>query len=115
MKTSTKHTPEADGHRANAKGGTRHGETVPVLSEERAPKLPHEHDESSSSQDSGPREVIRQAHKDLKAGIQDGGLGPPMDDTYQREFRSDHDSSGASDAQTPEHGGPASGPRVHRR
>lgn len=107
MKAENKQTG-ADGTNA------QHGETVPVMSEGRAPKLPHERDESSSSQDSGPREVIRQAHKDVKAGIQDSDIGPPMDRTYERQFRKEHDASGAADAQAPEHGGPPSGPRVHR-
>jgi hypothetical protein len=93
---------------------TPQGETVPVMSEGRAPRLPHERDESSSSQNSAPRDVIRQAHKDVKAGIKDDDLGPPMDDTYAREFRSEDDTSGAADAQPPEKGGPQSGPRVHR-
>ena len=90
------------------------GETTSIMSGERAPKLPHEIDESCSSQGSGPREVIEQARKDAEAGLEDDDLGPPMDATYHREFRSQGDASGASDAQPPEKGGPISGPRVHR-
>lgn len=65
------------------------GETLPVMSEGSAPRLPHERDESSSSQGSAPREVIEQASKDIARGIQDSDLGPPMDDTYERAFRKD--------------------------
>lgn len=36
-----------------------------------APRQPNEHDESADSQASGPRRVIRQAHDDLAAGLQD--------------------------------------------
>jgi hypothetical protein len=73
------------------------GETLPVMSDGSAPKLPHERDESSSSQQSEPREVIEQASKDLAAGIVDGDMGPPMDDTYFREFREGDDASGCGD------------------
>lgn len=90
------------------------GETVTITTDGRAPKLPHERDESASSQASGPREVIQQAQRDLDAGMKDSDLGPPMDETYSREFRAEDDESGASDAQPPERGGPLAGPRVHR-
>lgn len=92
----------------------KQGETLPVMSDGRAPRLPHERDESSSSQSSEPRENIQQAAKDIEAGIKDGDLGPPMDDTYHREFRKGDNQAGSADAQVPEHGGPRTGPRVHK-
>lgn len=76
-------TPEPGGSR-----GMPPGETVPVQGGERAPRLPHERDESSSSQELGEsRDVIEQAARDTEAGIQDSSLGPPMDALYQRRFR----------------------------
>lgn len=108
MNTSPRHPKEP------CKDVPCQGETVTIMSDGRGPKLPHERDESCSSQDSGPREVIEQAHRDVEAGIEDDDLGPPMNDTYEREFRAEDDESGAMDAQPPERGGPKAGPRVHR-
>jgi hypothetical protein len=39
--------------------------------EQPSPRQPNEHDESADSQASGPRRIIRQAHDDLAAGLQD--------------------------------------------
>ena len=39
--------------------------------EQPTPRLPNERDESSDSQASGPRRVMRQAHDDIAAGLQD--------------------------------------------
>ena len=118
-------TPRAQSRQTNAQQGaqqgTEHktsaahqGETVSIMSDGRGPQLPHERDESSSSQDSGPRPIIEQAGRDIEAGLEDDDLGPPMNDTYTREFRAGDDESGARDAQPRERGGPACGPRVHR-
>lgn len=38
-----------------------------------APRMPHERDESEDSQESEPREVIRQAYDDVEHGLQDTG------------------------------------------
>ncbi|GAA4327947.1 hypothetical protein GCM10023144_13180 [Pigmentiphaga soli] len=38
------------------------------------PRLPHEHDESGHSQESGPRKVIRQAYDDVQSGQEDTDL-----------------------------------------
>lgn len=117
-RTSSPNSPHSQSQPQQAQPGAAHavhqGETVSITSDGRGPQLPHERDESSSSQDSGPREVIQQAHRDLEAGLKDDDLGPPMDETYAREFRAEDDASGARDAQPPERGGPVSGPRVHR-
>jgi hypothetical protein len=37
----------------------------------KAPRLPHEHDESSDSQKDEPDPVIEQAHKDIERGLVD--------------------------------------------
>lgn len=38
------------------------------------PRLPHEHDESDDSQQSGPRDDMRQAYVDVMSGQQDTDL-----------------------------------------
>ncbi len=38
------------------------------------PRLPHEHDESEDSQQSGPRDDMRQAFDDIMSGQQDTDL-----------------------------------------
>ena len=38
------------------------------------PRLPHERDESDDSQQSGPRDDIRQAYQDIMSGQQDTDL-----------------------------------------
>ncbi|PHV10147.1 hypothetical protein [Chitinimonas sp. BJB300] len=43
----------------------------PVLGVEATPKLPHERDQSLSSQASRPRKVIRQAQQDIDNGLVD--------------------------------------------
>jgi hypothetical protein len=65
----------------------RQGHTRPVQGkEESAPRLPHERDESSDSQDTGaPRPLMRKAHDDIAAGRVDTDRGTPMDETYQRQ------------------------------
>jgi hypothetical protein len=50
-------------------------------------RLPHEHDESSDSQESAPREVIKRAHDDLQSGRQDTDRAAPMDELYGRTLR----------------------------
>lgn len=39
--------------------------------DESAPRLPHERDASSDSQESAPRRVLQQAHDDIEQGQQD--------------------------------------------
>ncbi|WP_420998040.1 hypothetical protein ACKI2N_029125 [Cupriavidus sp. 30B13] len=38
------------------------------------PRLPHEHDESHHSQDSGPRKEVEQAGRDIERGLEDTDL-----------------------------------------
>lgn len=58
-----------------SKQRTEPGKTVPQDEEgHRAPRLPHEHDESDDSQQSPPREVIRQAYDDVQSGQEDTDL-----------------------------------------
>ena len=70
------------------------GQTTTDIGEQRAPRLPHERDESSDSQTEGVREIIKQAAQDLKQGMQDTDRGPPMDEVYGRTLRP-HDAAAA--------------------
>ena len=65
------------------------GNTVPVQGEtqERAPRMPHERDESADSQaasePSGQR-IGRVAHEDIERGVVDTDKGPVLDQTYDK-------------------------------
>ncbi len=63
------------------------GETVVSIKGESAPRLPHEHDESSHSQASEPRKVIQQAKADLDRGLVDADVGKPMNELYKKSFK----------------------------
>lgn len=65
--------------------GRQQGHTQPVVDSESAPRLPHEHDESSDSQVSDERPVMRQAHDDVVSGRVDTDRGAPMHEAYQRQ------------------------------
>jgi hypothetical protein len=66
--------------------------TQPSRSTDNEPRLPHERDESSDSQDQDGandpgREVGEQAFKDLREGRVDTDRGPVMDRLYRRNLR----------------------------
>jgi len=63
------------------------GHTTPQVNGSPSPRLPHERDESSDSQTSPPRAVIKQAHKDLERGLVDTDRGPVMDKLYEEQVR----------------------------
>jgi hypothetical protein len=63
----------------------RSGRTQATLGKQAAPRLPHEHDESSDSQVSGARRVIRQAHEDVVSGKVDTDRGTPAGEAYERQ------------------------------
>jgi hypothetical protein len=48
-------------------------------------RLPHEHDESSDSQASDVRPIIKQAHDDLVSGKVDTDRNLPMQQAYERQ------------------------------
>jgi hypothetical protein len=50
----------------------------------RAPKLPHERDESIDDMTDAPRKRIKQAHDDLRHGLTDTDRGPVADATYRK-------------------------------
>ena len=66
---------------SQAKNGPSHGDSEP--------HLPHEHDESSDSQASGPREVMERARRDVEEGQQDTDLRgmPGLEKPEKRDRR----------------------------
>ena len=55
---------------------------------ERAPRLPHEHDESSDSGTAEPNPVMHEAAKDVASGRPSTDRGEVTDELYQRTLRS---------------------------
>ena len=68
-----------------AKSSSDTGTTRTAVEGEPAPRLPHERDESADSGRSAPREIIRQAQRDVEAGRVDTDRGPPADDAYRKQ------------------------------
>jgi hypothetical protein len=66
-------------------GDKKSGITQSSKGNERKPRLPHEHDESSDSHEDGVRPIIEQAHDDVASGKVDTDRGAPMNDTYQKQ------------------------------
>ena len=61
------------------------GKTKPQQDGDSAPKLPHERDQSSDSQetaDGKPTRVGQQGHDDVERGLVDTSLGPVTDKVY---------------------------------
>ena len=71
------------------KSTARQGETMPLQgqTQDRAPRLPHERDESADSQapsePSGPR-MAEAAREDIERGLVDTDKGPVLDQTYDK-------------------------------
>jgi hypothetical protein len=61
------------------------GETRSATASGAQPRLPHEHDESSDSQTSDVRPVIKQAHDDVASGKVSTDRDAPMQETYERQ------------------------------
>ncbi len=72
-----------------AKGTARQGNTAAAQGEnqERAPRLPHERDESADSQRTGepsaPR-MAQAAREDIERGVVDTDKGPVLDQAYDK-------------------------------
>jgi hypothetical protein len=70
-------------------GSPRRGETVPNqgATQQRAPRMPHERDESAvgqaASEPSGQR-IGQIAHDDLERGLVDTDKGPALDQAYDK-------------------------------
>ena len=52
---------------------------------ESSPRLPHERDESSDSQQTEPSHRMRKAQADVESGRVDTDRGTPADDAYQKQ------------------------------
>ena len=66
------------------------GKTQVEQGGESAPRLPHEHDQSSDSQqsaDGGAPTVGRQAHEDIERGLVDTDKGPVTDRVYNDKLK----------------------------
>jgi len=87
MEASMKHPTTKQAKRSQ-------GDTVPQQGEnqERAPRLPHERDESAGSQaaaNPGARRMGKIAYADLREGLTDTDKGPVLDATYEKLRKGD--------------------------
>ncbi len=67
----------------------RDGQTTPEKDAGRAPKQPHERDESSESQQREPDPVMHQARSDVERGLADTSKGEATEETYARNLRAE--------------------------
>jgi len=66
------------------------GKTKVEQGGESKPRLPHEHDQSSDSQESQggePPEVGKRAHEDVERGVVDTDRGPVVDRVYNDKVK----------------------------
>lgn len=63
------------------------GTTRAAIDGKRAPRLPHERDESSDSASGPPRDVVRQAGEDIENGLVDTDRGPVTDAVYRKSLK----------------------------
>lgn len=70
-------------------GNPPNAETKPSVRNRPVPRLPHERDESASSQRGPDQEVVRQAARDIENGLEDTGTGPVLEETHRRAFRNE--------------------------
>ena len=67
------------------------GKTKVQQGGESKPRLPHEHDQSSDSQESQggePPEIGKRAHDDVERGVVDTDRGPVIERLNREKFRS---------------------------
>lgn len=79
--------PTKKSSRKTAQPARPHGETHANIAGEPVPRLPHERDESASSQQGPDHEVIQQAAEDLRNGLEDTDRGPVLEELHGRIFR----------------------------
>lgn len=60
------------------------GDTQPILEGKRAPRLPHERDESVSHEEGPTHEVIEQAALDVEEGLVDTDRGPVLKELHDK-------------------------------
>ena len=65
------------------------GDTATIRNEHPSYRLPHQRDESTSTQAGQPGPTQQQAHTDAEKGLPDTSRAETTDETYAREFRSD--------------------------
>ena len=106
-------TPLSDVEAATDSAATRPSSTHSTIEGEAAPRLPHEHDESSSSVGQVPDPVIKQAPADLDRGLSQTDRGEVTDELYAQMLRSSDDDGQAreNDAQGATDSGHATGGR----
>ncbi|MDO9359050.1 MAG: hypothetical protein Q7T70_08690 [Polaromonas sp.] len=70
-----------------SEGRSRPGqaETPADASDEASLAMPHERDQSTDMTDPQPDAKVKQAHTDLKRGLQDTSKQPAMDDAYRKQ------------------------------
>jgi len=71
------------------------GDTAAIRNEHPSYRLPHQRDESTSTQAGHPGPTQQQAHADATNGLADTSRAETTDETYAREFRSDPASTPA--------------------
>ncbi|MDP2819425.1 MAG: hypothetical protein Q8O29_14400 [Polaromonas sp.] len=73
-------------HKTPAPGHARPGRAASPAdaSDEASLALPHERDQSTDMTSAAPDPHIRQAHADLRRGLQDTGKSPAMDAAYDK-------------------------------
>ena len=62
----------------------KQSQTSVSIAGRKAPKLPHEADESTNSTAKQPDPKVKQAYADVKRGLVDTDKGPVMGHTYER-------------------------------
>lgn len=88
MTAKSKKTPPS--HPSDPMKNAGDGKTKVEQAGESAPRLPHERDQSSDSQetqDGQPPEVGRRAHDDVERGVVDTDRGPVTDRVYNDKVR----------------------------
>lgn len=73
--------------RADAAAPRSH--TPVAVDGEKAPRLPHEHDESSDSGTRAPSEVMKKAHDDVLDGKSETDRGEATEKVYAENLRGD--------------------------
>jgi hypothetical protein len=71
------------------------GDTAAIRNEHPSYRLPHQRDESTSTQAGRPGPTQQQAHADAENGLEDTSRAETTDETYAREFRADPASTPA--------------------
>jgi len=86
----------------------RRSTTRATVAGERAPRLPHEHDESSDSSKAAPDPLMKQAAEDIERGKRQTDRGEATDALYERTLRGERgNAETGGDAEAARPGGRA--------